>query len=179
VAVGNAGNSWAEALQVNRSTYHPRIVATDYIDLDAYVTNKQGYEQSIIKDGLTAGGYAPVAVVWNDPAMKHCIATIQAAEPGAPINDPVNATSSTPVTWTAPELACQQMALFSAFAKAAGKTLTNQTLAKGAKSISKVTIPGGGGALTFPAGHGDGDGPVFVYQWSPTKHVLQLKTTAG
>jgi hypothetical protein len=179
VAVGNAGASWAQALQLNQSTYHPRIVATDYVDMDAYVTNKLGYEQSIIKDGLTAGGYAPVADVWNDPTMKRCIATIQAAEPGAKINDPVTATSSTPVTWTAPELACQQMALFSDFVKAAGKTLTDQTLAKGAKSISKVIIPGGGGALTFPAGHGDGNGPVFVYQWNPTKDVLQLKTTAG
>ncbi|HUE09075.1 MAG TPA: ABC transporter substrate-binding protein [Acidimicrobiales bacterium] len=179
VAVGNAGNSWAEALQMNQSTYHPRIVATDYIDLDAYVTNKLGYQDSIIKDGLTAGGYAPVAVVWNDPSMKRCIASIQAAEPGAPINDPVTATSQTPVTWTAPELACQQMALFSAFVKAAGKTLTNQTLAKGAKSIPRVVIPGGGGALSYPAGHGDGNGPVFVYQWSPSKKILQLKTTAG
>jgi hypothetical protein len=179
VAVGNAGNSWAEALQENESTYHPRIVATDYIDLDAYVTNKLGYQQSIIKDGLTAGGYPPVAVVWDDPAMKQCIATIQAAEPGATINDPVTATSSTPVTWTAPELACQQMALLTDFVKAAGKTLTDQTLAEGAKSAGKVTIPGGGGAFSFPAGRGDGDGPVFVYQWSPTKDVLQLKTTAG
>ena len=179
VAVGNAGNSWAEALQDNQSTYHPRIVATDYIDLDAYVTNKLGYEQSIIKDGLTAGGYPPVAVVWDDPAMKRCIASIHAAEPGATINDPVTATSSTPVTWTAPELACQQMALFSDFVKAAGKTLTNRTLAEGAKSINKVIIPGGGGAFSFPAGHGDGDGPVFVYQWNSNKKVLQLKTTTG
>ena len=179
VAVGNAGNSWAEALQDNQSTYHPRIVATDYIDLDAYVTNKLGYKQSIIKDALTAGGYPPVAAVWDDPAMKRCIATIHAAEPGATINNPVTATSSTPVTWTAPELACQLMALLSDFVKAAGKTLTDQTLAKGAVSAGKVTIPGGGGTFAFPAGHGDGDGPVFVYQWNPTKDVLQLKTTSG
>jgi hypothetical protein len=179
VAVGNAGNSWAEALQENQSTYHPRIVATDYIDLDAYVTNKLGYEQSIIKDGLTAGGYAPVAAVWDDPAMKRCVATIHAAEPAATINNPVTATASTPVTWTAPELACQQMAMFSDFVKAAGRTLTNQTLAKGAKSINKVIIPGGGGALSFAAGHGDGDGPVFVYQWNAQKDVLQLKATVG
>ncbi len=179
VAVGNAGNSWAEALQDNQSTYHPRIVATDYIDLDAYVTNKLGYHQSIIKDALTAGGYPPVAVVWDDPAMKSCIATIHAAEPGATINNPVTATSSTPVTWTAPELACQQMALFSDFVKAAGKNLNNQTLAKGAASIGKVTIPGGGGSFQFPGGHGDGDGPVFVYKWNPTKDVLNLTTTSG
>ena len=42
VAVGNAGNSWAEALQDNQSTYHPRIVATDYIDLDAYCHEQTG-----------------------------------------------------------------------------------------------------------------------------------------
>jgi hypothetical protein len=179
VTVGNSGNGWPAALQNNQSTYHPRMIATDYIDLDAYVSNKAGYKQSILKNAITAGGYAPVATVWNDPAMKRCIATIHAAEPKAVINDPVTATASTPVTWTAPELACQQMALFSQFAKAAGKTLNNQTLAQGAASLRHVTIPGGGGALSFPSGHGDGNGPVFVYRWNPTKNVLQLTTTAG
>jgi hypothetical protein len=179
VAVGNSGNGWPAALQSNQSTYHPRIIATDYIDLDAYVSNKAGYTQAILKDALTAGGYPPVAVVWDDPAMKRCIATIHAAEPAAIINDPVTATASTPVTWTAPELACQQMALFSQFAKAAGKTLSNQTLGKGAASLGHVTIPGGGGTFDFASGHGDGNGPVFVYQWNPTKKILQLKTTAG
>ena len=77
------------------------------------------------------------------------------------------------------ELACQQMAFFSAFAKAAGKTLNNQTFSKGAASLAHVTIPGGGGTFSFSSGHGDGNGPVFVYQWNPTKKVLQLKTTAG
>jgi hypothetical protein len=179
MAVGNSGNGWPAALQANQSTYHPRIVASNYIDLQAYVSNKAGFSQTIMKDALTAGGYAPVAVVWNDPAMKRCIATIHAAEPGPTINNPVTATASTPVTWTAPEVACQQMALFSQFAKAAGKTLNNQTLSRGAVSLGHVTIPGGGGSLTFPSGHGDGNGPAFVYQWSPAKNALVLKTTAG
>ena len=177
--VGNSGNGWPAALQSNQSTYHPRIVATDYIDLDAYVSNKAGYSQTILKDAVTAGGYPPAAVVWNDPAMKRCIATIHAQEPGATIHNPVTATASTSVTWTAPELACQQMALFSQFAKAAGKTLNNQTLGKGAASLGHVTIPGGGGTFDFVSGHGDGNGPVFVYQWSPAKNKLQLMTTAG
>ena len=71
------------------------------------MTNKLGYKKSIIQDALTAGGYAPVTVEWDEPATKRCVASIQAAEPGATINDPVTATSSTPVTWMAPELACQ------------------------------------------------------------------------
>ena len=63
--------------------------------------------------------------------MKRCIATIHAAEPGATINDPVTATASTPVTWTAPELACQQVALLADIVKAAGKTLNVKTFGKG------------------------------------------------
>ncbi len=179
VAVGNAGNGWPASLQSSQSTYLPRIVATDYIDLSAYVSNKLGYRQAILKNALTAGGYAPLPVVWDDPAMKSCIAKIQAAEPQAVINDPVTATAGTPVTWTAPELACQQMAMFTDIAKAAGKTLTVKTFGKGGTSLTHVTLPGGGGTFNFSGGHNDGNGPVFVYQWSPSKKILQLKTTVG
>jgi ABC-type branched-subunit amino acid transport system substrate-binding protein len=179
VAVGNAGNNWPAALQSNQSTYTPRLVATDYIDLLAYVENKAGYSQTVLKDALTAGGYPPANVFWDDPAMKRCVATIHKAEPTAIINNPVTATASTPVTWTAPETACQQVALFSDIVEAAGKTLNNQTFAKGGASLTHVTLPGGGGTFDFGGGHGDGDGPVFVYQWTPAVNKLTLKTTVG
>lgn len=179
VAVGNSGNGWPSALQSNQSTYMPRIVATDYTDLDAYVSNKAGYTQAILKDALTAGGIPPASLWWNDPAMKRCIATIHAAEPSATINNPVTATASTPVTWTAPQTACVQVALFADIVKAAGKTLNNQTFAHGAASLTHVTLPGGGGTFNFSGGHNDGNGPVFVYQWNPTKNVLALKATVG
>ncbi len=179
VAVGNSGNGWPAALQSNQSTYMPRLVATDYTDLDAYVSNKAGYTQSILKDAITAGGIPPASIWWNDPAMKRCIATIQAAEPTATINNPVTATASTPVTWTAPQTACVQVALFADIVKAAGKTLNNQTFAHGGASLTHVVLPGGGGTFNFSGGHNDGDGPVFVYQWNPTKNILQLKTTVG
>ena len=178
VAVGNAGNGFPSALQSTQSNYRPRIVASDYTDLDAYVSNKAGYTQSILKDAITAGGNPPPSVWYNDPTMKKCFATVHAAEPGAVINNPVTATSSTPVTWTAPETACVQVAMFADFAKAAGKTLNNQTLAKGAASLTHVALPGGG-TYNFSGGHNDGDGPVYIYQWSPTKNVLALKTTVG
>jgi hypothetical protein len=42
-----------------------------------------------------------------------------------------------------------------------------------------VTIPGGGGVFNFSGGHNDGNGPVFVYQWSPSTNTLKLKTTVG
>ena len=33
----------------------PRLVATDYIDLDAYVSNKLGYSQAILKNAPDGG----------------------------------------------------------------------------------------------------------------------------
>ena len=179
VSVGNSGNGFPSALQTTQSTYRPRIVATDYTDLDAYVSNKAGYTQSILKDAITAGGIPPASIWWNDPTMKRCFATIQAAEPSAVINNPVTATASTPVTWTAPQTACVQVALFADILKAAGKTLTNKTFASGAATLTHLTLPGGGGTFNFSSGHNDGNGPVFVYQWSPTKNTLALKTTVG
>lgn len=179
VAVGNEGNDWPRDLQNNQSSYHPRIVATDSTTLDAYVSNKAGYTQAILKGAITAGGIPPATVFWNDPAMKRCVATIHAAEPGATINNPITATASTPVTWTAPQTACVQVALFEDIVKAAGKTLNNKTFLRGGESLTHVTLPGGGGTFDFSGGHFDGNGPVFVYQWSPAAHNLVLKTTVG
>jgi len=179
VAVGNAGNGWPAALQGNQSTYTPQLVATDYNDLHAYTANKAGYSQAILKGALTAGGDPPASVWWNAPAMKSCVATVHKAEPTATINNPVTATASTPVTWTAPQTACYQVALFAAIAKAAGKTLNVSTFAKGGASLTHVVLPGGGGTYDFAGGHNDGNGPVFVYTWSPSARALVLKTTVG
>jgi hypothetical protein len=179
VAVGNAGNGWPSALQSNQSSYTPRLIATDYTDLEAYTSNKAGHSNAILKHVLTAGPTPPAKIEWNDPAMKTCIATIRKAHPSDNINNPVTATSSTPVTWNAPVTACQQLALFTDIVKAAGKTLNNQTFQKGGQSLTHVTIPGGGGTFNFSSGHNDGDGPVFVYTWSPSAGNLVVKTILG
>jgi len=68
--------------------------------------------------------------------------------------------------------------LFTDIVKAAGKTLTNQTFLKGGQSLTHVTIPGGGGTFNFSGNHNDGDGPVFVYTWSPSANNFALKQTA-
>lgn len=179
VAVGNAGNGWPSSLQQNQSSYTPRFIATDYNDLNAYTANKAGHSNTILKGVLTAGPQPPASLWWNDPAMKRCVAAIKKAEPGAKINNPVTATSSTPVTWTAPQTACQQVTLFADIVKAAGKTLNNETFKKGGQSLTHVKLPGGGGTFDFSGGHYDGNGPVFVYTWSPSANNLVLKTTVG
>jgi ABC-type branched-subunit amino acid transport system substrate-binding protein len=178
VAVGSASEGWPAALQGMQSTYLPRLVATDETDLSALATNT-GYSAAVLKGALTAANLPPASVWWNDPAMKRCIATIKAAEPGATIADPVTGTTSTPHTWRAPLTACQEFALFEDIVKAAGRTLNNETFDRGGESLTHVTIPGGGGTYDFGPDHHDGDGPVFVYEWSSSSHNLELKATVG
>jgi hypothetical protein len=140
------------------------------------VTNKAGITQSIIKNVLTAGPTLPANVELDDPAMKSCVATIQEAL-SASIANRVTATASTPVTYTAPETACQQVALLEELLMAAGMTLTVSSFEKGAQTLTHVTIPGGGGTFNFSGGHNDGDGPIFEYTWNPFTNKLLLKTT--
>jgi ABC-type branched-subunit amino acid transport system substrate-binding protein len=179
IAVGDAGVSWPEALQANQSTYLPRLIVPDYSDLETVLASKTNSTGPEFDGALTAGGTPPAAVEWNDPAMRHCVATVHAAEPNVKINNPVTATSSTPVTWDAPENACQVMALFEDIVKAAGKTLNNATFNQGGRSLTHITIPGGGGTYNFGAGHRDGDGPVFVYKWNTATKKLEPIGTIG
>ena len=95
------------------------------------------------------------------------------------INDPVTATASTPVTWSAPENACQELALFGDIVKAAGKTLNNATFNRGGESLTHVTLPGGGGIYDFGLGHRDGDGPVSIYEWNAAANKMEPKATVG
>ncbi len=171
VAVGTAGEQWPDALQINQSSYLPRLVATDYNDLDAYVSSKTGFSQAVLKNAITASGSPSNAAEWVDPAMQKCVALVQAAEPNTVINSPVNATSSTPVTYTAPITACQLIPMLVDILKAAGPTLNNASFLKGGESLTNFTIPGSGGTLHFGPGHHD-DGPVVIYNWDASTSKL-------
>ena len=179
IAVGDAGVSWPKALNSNQSTYLPRLIVPDSADLATVVSNPANYNAAELKGALTAGGTPAPAVEWNDPAMKRCIATVHAAEPKAVINDPVTATASTPVTWNAPETACQQMALFADIVRASGKTLNNATFNRGGASLTHVTLPGGGGIYNFSSGHRDGDGPVTIFEWNAAAKKMEPKASFG
>jgi ABC-type branched-subunit amino acid transport system substrate-binding protein len=179
IAVGDGGVSWPKSLNANQSTYLPRLIVPDYPDLQTVLSSKANYNDAELKGALTAGGAPPPAVEWNDPAMRHCVASVQAAEPNAKINNPVTATASTPVTWNAPENACQELALFEDIVKAAGKTLNNATFNRGGESLTHVTLPGGGGIYDFGPGHHDGNGPVFIYEWNSAANKMEPRATVG
>lgn len=52
VAVANSGNNRPRSEQQNQSAYLSRLVAVDYADLDAYVTNSAGHSNSVLKNAI-------------------------------------------------------------------------------------------------------------------------------
>jgi hypothetical protein len=179
VAVGDSSAQWPEALQANRSTYLPRLVATTYLSLLGYTQNRSGFNPSVVRDAITGTSEPPANVYWTDPAMVSCVAMIQAAEPTAKIGNPITAPSKTAQTWVAPQTACADVALFDDIVKAAGPTLNNQTFLQGGESLTNITLPGSGGALNFGPGHHDGDGPLFIFTWDSSTQTFKGATANG
>lgn len=174
VAVGTAGQGWPRALQVNHSSYRPRLVASDWRPLSAYTFDKAGYDPSIIKAALGAAAGPDDVDTWNEPNMQKCAAVVKSANPGLKINDPNQATPKTPTTWVSTENACRYVSLFVALAKAAGPTLNDDTFLHAGNTLSNVAIPGQLTPLNYSPGHHDGDGQPYIYQWNSTNNNWDL-----
>lgn len=173
IGVGDAGDAWPKALQVNRSRYLPRLVTTDYSRLAAYVNDNSGGDPAVLEGAISGQPAPPFEISWNDPRLQQCIAIVQKAEPKAVINNPITATSKTPNTWVSPAAACQTVALFTDMAKAAGKVLNNDTLNRAGESLTNVVLPGFGGAqLHFGPGHHDGNGAIYLARYNSAQKKI-------
>jgi hypothetical protein len=174
VAVGTAGDSWPRSLQVNHSSYRPRMVATDWRSLAAYAQDKQGHDDSILKDVLGADAAADDIDTWNEPNMQKCAALVEAAHPSEKINDPNTATTNTANTWVSVENACRYINLFVALAKAAGPTLNADTLLHAGNTASNVTVPGALTPLNYSPQNHDGNGQAYIYTWDANTQKFVL-----
>ena len=88
---------------------------------------------------------------WNDPAIQKCVHVIKKAYPSTVIGSPMGI-AQRPTTWVAAENTCQDIAMFTAMAKAAGKNLTAKTFQKAGYGLRNVSIPGMGAPVSFGPG---------------------------
>jgi hypothetical protein len=150
VAVGSGSAAWPDAEQTNQSTYNPPWVGTSYNDLAGYTTGKTSVA-TYVKNALTTTPGQSADTVWKDPLIQHCVHTIKKAYPSdtiaSPIGQPASDTSDS--TYVSAMNACQNVAIFTAIAKAAGKNLTVASFTKAGEGLHDVTFPGVGAAVSF------------------------------
>ncbi len=170
VAVGNAGESWPNA--TTSGTYHPQLVATSDSALGGY-TGTASATSPALTNAIT--GYTePLsvgskAVGWADPALQKCVQVAKAA--GQPAPSPVDNSTNADQQYVSVVTACQDLALFTAIARRAGKTLNVQTFAKAGDNLGMVEIPAVGSG-TFSKATPAGSFPLYLYKWNASQDQL-------
>jgi hypothetical protein len=73
-------------------------------------------------------------------------------------------------------VSCQNLAIFTKVAEAAGKHLTVASYAKAGYGLRNITFPGMGGPVSFGPDQPYAIGPVYVGKYSPSADQLVFAT---
>ena len=174
VGVGTGSSGWLTGLNGIQSSYAPRLVATNYADFAGTVSAKGGDDPTYLKGAVTATPFPSQQVFWNDPAIQTCVRIIKKAYPSTVIGNPIGAPANAPTTWVAAENSCQDVALFSDIAKAAGKNLTARTFQKAGYGLRNLSIPGMGAPVSFGPGRPYALGPVYLVTYNTNSQQLVI-----
>lgn len=170
IAVGNTGQSWPSA--TNSGTYHPEMVAPYDAALTSYTSTAQANAPAIANavtgftEPLSVGNKA---VGWSDPALQQCVHVVEAA--GQKVPSPVNNTDSAKQQFFSVVQACQNLALFTAIIKKAGKTLNAQTFTQAGDTLGAVHVPALGTG-SFSKATPAGTFPLYLYRWNASEGQL-------
>jgi hypothetical protein len=178
VAVGTGSDIWPAALQSEQSAYNPRWVATQGISLLGTAAGKSTVGVPKYFTNVRASVPNPnVVEMWKDPAIKACVSTIKKAYPSDAIATPTLTTPGSEVTFESVVQACQNMAIFTKIADAAGKHLTASTFAKAGYGLRDVTFPGEGGPVSFGSDQPYALGPVYPLVFNRAANELVTAST--
>lgn len=172
VAVGNAGQSWPTAM-ANQS-YHPQLVATSYSALSTYAdTSPKGIDGALTAytKPLNVGSRA---VGWSDPAFQRCIKLVKAS--GQPVSSALTNPPSSNLTYVAVIAACQNLTLFTAIVKHAGRNLNDATFLHSGNTLGPVHIPGQGTGVYSKATPA-GVFPLYLYHYDQSSQQLVASPT--
>jgi hypothetical protein len=176
VPVGQAAQTWGNATA--SGSYHPQIVAPSYNDLSSY-TGTGTPDPAVIENAVTAYlqplsvGTKPVG--WTDPTLQRCVNTVKSA--GQSVTSPMASLHSSNQTFVSVVQACQNLALFQAIVKKAGKNLTPASFQKAGNALGAVHIPGLGNG-TYSKAAPAGSFPLYLYKWSQSQGAFLPSSTA-
>jgi hypothetical protein len=178
IAVGTGATVWPESLQANESAYLPAWVATNESGLESAVLGSSiqpKYLQNVLTTSPVPSNYA----LWHTPAVQACDRVVHKAYPSLKITPPTNPLTGSDQTFYAVESACLNIDLFTAIAKAAGRTLTWTSFAHAGYALRNAAIPGSGAPVSFAPGRPYALGPVYIVTFDKAKNVLQFADTAA
>jgi Periplasmic binding protein len=169
VPVGEAAQTWGTATA--SGSYHPQIVAPSYNSISTY-TSGTGVNPAVIAKAVSAYliplSNGSKAVGWSDPSMQRCVRTVRAA--GQRVVPPTVTVRNGDDSYVSVVQACQNLALFTAIVRRAGKNLNDSTFQAAGNTLGLVHIPAVGSGIyskRAPAG----TFPLYVYNWVQSQNA--------
>ena len=178
VAVGDGSAVWPQGLLAIQSTYNPPWVATNESNLSG---DLGGYNNPTYLDNVvTSSPVTPPAAIWNNAGTQQCVHIVRKAYPSDHINAYSPTLPTSKITYMGVELACTDMALFAAIAKAAGKHLTVSSFVHAGYGLKNAVIPGWGVPVSFGSGRSYALGAVYMVHYDAnTKELVFSNTPAA
>ena len=146
-----------------QTTYRPQVLSTSNQNVQGY-SNTAANDTSAIQN-IVAGD---VSYPYDEPALAKCRDSVAKATGETMVETP---TPGTPSYRTSAEIACRYVPLFAQLAGAAGKTPTTAGMAKAAKKLGSVTIPGSG-TITYDAKTHTFVQPVYLFRFDPATKTM-------
>ena len=177
VAVGDGSAIWPEGLSAIQSTYNPPWVATSEADFNGAVGGD--YSSAYLSNVVTSSPLTPPAAIWDNAGTQRCVHIVKKTYPSDEIRAYSPGLPESEATFTAVEMACTDMALFTDIAKAAGKNLTVSSFVHAGYGLKNLVLPGANARLSFGPGRPYVLGPVYMVHYdTATKAVVYANTSA-
>ena len=175
IAVGTGSAVWPRALQSAQSSYDPQWIATNGQSLQGTdFGSSSGLSSTYVAKVLSSSPIPSYPAIWKDPAIEKCVSIIHHAYPSDAIAAPTLESSSSQATFLAPIEACQNMAIFTAIADAAGRHLTVASFDNAGYGLRHIALPGTGGPVSFGHDQPYALGPVYLMTYSTADKQLVI-----
>ncbi|GMU77602.1 MAG: hypothetical protein AMXMBFR46_04010 [Acidimicrobiia bacterium] len=143
--------------------YRPTVLSTSNANVQSYANTAANDTSAIVK--LVAGD---VSYPYDEPSLVKCRDMVAQATGETMVETP---RPGEPSYRTSAEIACRYTALFAQLAGAAGKTPTAAGLAKAAKKLGTVTVPGSG-TIAYDRKTKTFTQPVYLFRFDPATRTM-------
>jgi hypothetical protein len=163
VVVGSMGAGFPPILE--HTLYRPRLLFTDLGQVNGYLADKAKHDFSTLTNAEALGLNGP----WTAGGTRECVASVEATNPSlkGKLVDPSTIPANSPTPGFAVGVACQNLELFTAIVKKAGKDLSYQTFENAGFSLGSIEIPTFGDAATYTRDTPHGNIPSRVFKYNP------------